>query len=88
VCRTVGARADEQTLEWLHGTVSELATTGQAQAQYPLIVYFHVPHDDRALPMALADLLRLVTVLRALPEPSVLPGLTSGPTVVWRPGRS
>lgn len=83
VCRSVRARSEEQTLDWLRGTVSELATTNQAQAQYPLIAYFHIPHDDRALPVALADLLRLVTVLRALPDPSAFPALTSGPTVLW-----
>ncbi len=83
VCRSVRARSEEQTLDWLRGTVSELATTNQAQAQYPLIAYFHIPRNDRALPMALADLLRLVTVLRALPGPSAFPALTSGPTVLW-----
>lgn len=63
VCRTVRAQSQDQTLAWLRQAVSDLATTAQAQAQYPLIVYFHIPRDDRALPLALTDLLELVTVL-------------------------
>lgn len=83
VCRSVKTHSEEQTVAWLRGAVSDLATTAQAQAQYPLIPYFHVPRDDRALPLALIDLLELLTVCRTLPDPSAFPSLTSGHTVVW-----
>ncbi len=43
ICRTVQSRSEEQMLEWLNRTVADLAATGQAQAQYPLIAYFHIP---------------------------------------------
>jgi hypothetical protein len=62
--------------------VAELAATGQAQAQYPLIAYFHIPRDDRSLPLALSELLQLVSLIRTLPEPTTFPALTSGPTTV------
>lgn len=62
---------------------ADLTTTAQPQAQYPLIAYFHIPRDDRALPVALADLLELVTLCRALPDASRFPALTSSPTIVW-----
>ncbi len=83
VCRTVRAQSQDQTLAWLRQAVSDLATTAQAQAQYPLIAYFHIPRDDRALPLALTDLLELVTVFRALPDPAAFPALTTSPTVIW-----
>ncbi len=83
VCRSVKTHSEEQTLAWLRQVVSELATTAQAQAQYPLIAYFHIPRDDRALPLALIDLLELLTVCRTLPDPLAYPSLTSGPTLVW-----
>jgi hypothetical protein len=82
ICRTVQSHSAEQLLEWLNATVLDLAATGQAQAQYPLIAYFHIPRDDRALPLALSDLLQLLTVTRTLPEPSAFPALTSSPTTV------
>lgn len=82
ICRTVKSHSDEQMLGWLNGILADLAATGQAQAQYPLIAYFHIPRDDRALPLALGDLLELVTVSRTLPEPSAFPALTSSPTTV------
>lgn len=82
VCRTVRTQAEEQTLAWLRHVLSDLSHTGQAQAQYPLIAYFHIPRDDRALPIVLGDLLRLLTVCATLLRPSAFPGLTSSPTMV------
>lgn len=62
---------------------ADLTSTAQAQAQSPLIAYFHIPRNDRALPLALADLLELVTSCRALPDASRFPALTSSSTIVW-----
>jgi hypothetical protein len=82
ICRTVQSDSQEQLLDWLNTIVADLAATGQAQAQYPLIAYFHIPLDDRALPVALNDLLELLSVMRTLPEPSAFRALTSSPTTV------
>lgn len=84
VCRTAHTDTDGHLLlEWLRQSAADLTSTAQAQSQYPLIAYFHIPRNDRALPLALADLLELVTLCRALPDASRFPALTSSPTIVW-----
>lgn len=82
VCRAVCTSSEADVLVWLSRTMDELAVTDQAQRQYPLIAYFHVPDDDRALPLALSDVLTLVTVCRGLLDPEEYPTLSSGPTIV------
>jgi hypothetical protein len=86
LCRSARTDSDVGTLSWLGQTTIELAGTSQAQRQYPLVAYFHVPHDDRALPLAMSDLLVLLTVCRGLLDPNQYPSLSSSPTTVaaWR----
>lgn len=86
VCRSVCTGSEDATLSWLGQTMTGLAGTSQAQRQYPLIAYFHVPEDERALPVALSDVLLLLTVCQALLEPAHHPALSSSPTTVatWR----
>lgn len=83
LCRLGVAGAEEEIVGWLAHTTSALAETSQAAEQYPLVEYFHVPDDDRALPLALGDLLALLTVCRSVLDPTEHPRLTTGPTVRW-----
>jgi hypothetical protein len=69
VCRSVRTGSEADTLAWLGQPMSALSETSQAQRQYPLVAYFHIPDDDRALPLALSDLLLLLTVCRSLSTP-------------------
>lgn len=86
VCRSVRTGSEADMLRWLAQTTNELAGTSQAQRQYPLIAYFHVPEDDRALPLALSDLLLLLTVCRVSLAAEEHPSLSSSPVTVaaWR----
>lgn len=86
VCRSVCTDSESATLSWLGQAINELASTSQAQRQYPLIAFFHIPTDDRALPLALSDMLLFLTACRALLDPDEHPGLSSSPTTVaaWR----
>lgn len=86
VCRTVTTGSEGEVLTWLGQITNDLAATSQAQRQYPLIAYFHVPTDDRALPLALQDLLVLITICRTLLDRDQYPALSSGPTMTaaWR----
>ncbi len=65
---TACAGAERDIRDWLVRTTSSLARVVQAEAQYPLLHYFHVPDDDRALVVALADLLEVV---HAWPRPTL-----------------
>jgi hypothetical protein len=75
----VHAGAERDIRDWLARTASSLARVVQAEAQYPLLHYFHVPDDDHALPVALTDLLEVVTLGRALLSPADFPALAEGP---------
>lgn len=86
VCRSVSTGSESETVTWLGQTMTQLAETSQAQRQYPLIAYFHIPDDHRAPPVALSDLLLLLTVCMSVLDPDRHPTLSSSPTIVgaWR----
>lgn len=75
--------AEAEIVDWLASTTTSLIETGQAAEQYPLVEYFHMPDDDHALPLALGDLLALLTICRTVLDPSEHPRLTTGPTTEW-----
>lgn len=79
---TACAGAEQDIRDWLARTTSHLAHVVQTEAQYPLLHYFHVPEDDRALPVALADLLEVVTLGRTLLSPADFSALAGGPASV------
>lgn len=68
--------ADELT-SWLGGTATALSEVVQAEGQYPLLNYFHLP-DDLALPVGLTDLLEITTICRSLLDPEAHPTLAVG----------
>lgn len=76
-----GPAAEQEPVMWLAGIAGRLAQVAQAQEQYALLAYFHVPDDARALPVAATRLLELLTVSRSLVDPASAPQLTDGPTV-------
>ncbi len=65
-------------LEHLSLSMSELL---EAVGEYPLIQYFHEPNDDRAISVALSDLLMLTTICRSMLDPQQYPRLAEGPSV-------
>lgn len=73
------ARADaaSELSDWLASTASSLAEVVQADDEFPLLHYFHFP-DERALPVALSDLLEVVTLCRTVLSPAAFPALTGG----------
>ncbi len=72
--------AEPDVREWMARTFSILASAIQSERQYPLLHYFHIPDDDRAPPVALADLLEVVTLSRSLLSPTHhFPALSGGP---------
>ncbi len=73
------AGAERDIRDWLARTASSLTGVVQTEGQYPLLYYFHVPDDDRALTIAVADLLEVATLGRALLLPPDFPALTQGP---------
>ena len=78
-----GVAAEQEPVTWLAGIAGRLAQVAQSQEQYALLAYFHVPDDARALPVAAARLLELLTVARSLVDPASAPQLTAGPTVCF-----
>ncbi|WP_291426333.1 potassium channel family protein [Deinococcus sp.] len=62
---------------WLASTTTALSQVVQADDEFPLLHFFHMPYE-RALPLALADLLEVVTLCRTLLSPEVYPALTGG----------
>lgn len=83
VARAVASGGEEELTSWLAQTTSALGETAQAAAQYPLVEYFHVPDNERALPLALGDLLALLAICRAVLDPREFPRLVHGSTTVW-----
>jgi hypothetical protein len=76
-------------VKWLVGVSSRLAMVTQSGGQYPLIRYFHEPEDGRAFPVAIADLLELLTLARSLLAPARFPSLSAGiiTVTIWRLAR-
>jgi hypothetical protein len=75
------SRAAEGMGDWLGQVAFELATLVELRGQYPLLHYFHEPNDDRAVPIALSELMELITLCRAMLDPEEYPALADGPTV-------
>jgi hypothetical protein len=75
------SNAAEGMGDWLGQVAFNLATLVELRGQYPLLHYFHEPNDDRAVPIALSELMELVTLCRAMLDPRQYPALTDGPTV-------
>lgn len=67
--------------DWLGQIAFSLATLVELRGQYPLLHYFHEPNDDRAVPIALSELMELITLCRAMLDPEAYPALADGPTV-------
>lgn len=68
--------------EWLGAIAFNLATLAELRGQYPLVHYFHEPRDDRAIPIALSDLLELTTLCLAMLGPERYPNLAEGPSIL------
>lgn len=68
----------ETTSVWLQQLAFDLATLVQLMGQYSLLHFFHEPNDDRAVPIALSDLMELLTVSQALVDPEYAPALIDG----------
>lgn len=83
------AEAEEELDDWFGRMAFDLTALVELQGQYPLLSYFHEPNDDRAMPVALSDLLELATLCQAMLDPERYAGLAEGPTVkaVERIGR-
>ncbi len=76
---TAAVRSDStgELSEWLASTASTLSEVVQAEEEFPLLHYFHTA-NERALPLALTDLMEIVTVCRSLLDPSSFPQLADG----------
>ncbi|MDP9311454.1 MAG: ion channel [Chloroflexota bacterium] len=70
---------ERDVLDWLARTASIMASVAQSEGQYPLLRYFHVPDDDRALPVVLTDLLEIATLARSVLSPAHFPAMAEGP---------
>lgn len=67
-----------ELMTWVSSVASQVGQASQAEAQYPLTAYFHVPDDSRGLPQSIGSLLELLTVARALLDPQQHAALTQG----------
>ena len=79
----VAARETGETelVQWLQAMLPRLSSLIVAQGQYPLLHYFHSADDRRAFPLAVGDLLAVVTIARTVLCPDSFPSLANGPTV-------
>lgn len=62
---------------WLASTASTLAEVVQAEEEFPLLHYFHTT-NERALPLAMTDLMEIVTVCRTVLDPTHFASLSRG----------
>jgi hypothetical protein len=76
-----GSQSSAGMGDWLGQVAFELATLVELRGQFPLLHYFHEPSDDRAVPIALSELMELITLCRSLLDPDEYPALAEGPTV-------
>ncbi|HEV2127645.1 MAG TPA: potassium channel family protein [Thermomicrobiales bacterium] len=76
---TIGSAGDLSA--WMEQVSLELATLVELIGQYPLLRYFHEPNDDRAIPLAMRDLMELTTMSRTLLDRQAYPSLTQGPSM-------
>ncbi|SMB82795.1 potassium channel family protein [Deinococcus hopiensis] len=70
-------QSHDELTNWLGSTASALSQVVQSEDEFPLLHYFHMP-NERAMPLALADLLEIVTLCRTLLDPEVYPVVTQG----------
>ncbi len=77
VTLAVSTDSTSELSSWLSSTTTALSQVVQADDEFPLLHFFHMPYE-RALPLALADLLEIVTLCRTLLSPEVYPSLTGG----------
>jgi len=75
--RATQADGDGELRSWLAGTASTLAQVVQDENEFPLLHYFHMP-DERSLPLALTDLMQVVTLCRSMLSPDAYPSLARG----------
>lgn len=78
IARTAACGYETELSGWLGHMQSAISGMAQSAQQRPLLVYFHTPDDDRALPLAIEDLLELLTICRALLDPASFPRLATG----------
>ncbi|WP_169737101.1 potassium channel family protein, partial [Deinococcus pimensis] len=67
----------DELSNWLASTSAALSEVVQTENEFPLLHYFHMP-DERALTLALEDLLEIVTVCRTVLSPERYPLVTRG----------
>jgi hypothetical protein len=67
---------EHEIVHWMGRALSIFTTVVQSEGQYPLLHCFHVPDDDRALPVAITDLLEVVVLARSLLLPAHFPLLS------------
>lgn len=82
VVATAKVSSVEGVTDWMGRIAFDLAALIELRGQYPLLHYVHEPNDDRAMPIALTDLLEVVTLCRSVLDPERYSVLASGPTVV------
>jgi hypothetical protein len=75
-----GRTEDANSDAWLSRMAFDLASLVELRGQYPLLHYFHEPSDDLVMPIALPDLLHLVTLCRTMLDPDAFPKLATDPT--------
>lgn len=62
---------------WLASSATSLPQVVQSGDEFPLLHFLHMP-DERLLPLALADLLGVVTLCRTRLCPGAFPALAGG----------
>jgi hypothetical protein len=89
IAATRDAETERDLVNLLSGIATRLAMVSQSGGQFPLVRYFHESDNGRALPLAIADLLELLTLCRAVIDPRRYPSLAAGivSSTVWRVGR-
>lgn len=72
----VHSGSEQEVLQWMGRALSSVTSIVQSEGQYPLLHYFHAPDDDRAFPVAVADLLEIAALFRSLLSPAQFPSLS------------
>lgn len=81
VAQTATSGSANDLGSWMEQVSLDIATLVEMSGQYPLLRYFHEPNDDRAIPMAMRDLMELTTLCHTLLDPGTYPSLTRGPSM-------
>ncbi|MFC4637910.1 potassium channel family protein [Deinococcus hohokamensis] len=75
--RAAQTRTPDELSNWLASTASGLAQVVQSEDEFPLLHYFHMP-DERAMPLALMDLLELTSLCQSVLDPEAYPVVAGG----------